>query len=108
MSVRTTSIAAKRICDLYGISAGYQRRVIFWLESSPHENRRHVARGTGIEISSVCSAVNYLVKIGAVNELPAEKCRITTFMAHPLILRGATSALAEPPPSPNQGSLFGE
>ena len=108
MSVRSTSYAAKRICDRLGISSGYQRRVIYWLEVNPHQNRRHIALGTGIELSSVCSAVNYLNKIGATRELPAERCRISTFMAHPLSLRGDGTELESPFPAPGQGTLFGD
>lgn len=87
MSVADTSLMAYRIVTALGITAKQQLRIIETLDKVDEPlTRSELEPRSGIKLSSVCAAVNALVKMKALVELPWRTCRVTKYKAHPLAL----------------------
>lgn len=85
--VADTSRMAFHFCKAHGITASQQTRIVecLYLVGKPL-TRSEIELHTDIKLSSVCGAVNELVKHKALVELPWRICTVTGFRAHPLTL----------------------
>lgn len=85
--VADTSRMAFSFCKAHGITASQQTRIVECLVRVGRPmTRAEIELGTGIRLSSVCGAVNALVKRKALVELPWRICPVTGFRAHLLTL----------------------
>jgi len=88
MTVADTSMEAYRIVTALGITAKQQLHLLRHLAAAEEPlTRAELEERSGIRLSSVCGAVNYLLhkrEPPALVELPPRVCRVTKYKAHPV------------------------
>ncbi len=97
MTVADTSLMAYHRVVALGITADQQLLILKALAKAGEPlTRSELSVKSGVKLSSVCGAVNALVKDGHLIELDWRTCRETGYQAHPLALAFAPFLALQP------------
>lgn len=85
MAVADTSIEAYKEHKDEGLANRQASQILQWLQEGKDYSRREIARGMGLELSSVCGRVNELMSVGLLEEAPKRRCSITHKTINPVM-----------------------